>query len=586
MTVSETIKKQIGEALTKLGLLEVPAPSEVEVELAKDMAHGDYASNVALILGKQLGKDPKELAEQICKEIGSDAQGYIERCEVAGAGFINFWLSEKFYADTLKDALGENPTSPRLRGARFGWASELRGKKVMIEFSQANPFKQLHIGHFVGTVLGECYARLHEASGASVLRANYQGDVGVHVACSLYGMREMRETLPNEGAELTEKTEFLGKAYAFGAKQYKESPDIKSEIDEINKKLYQKSDQELNELYEMGKRWSLAHFDTIYKRLGTRFDHLFFESEMAPKGLEVIAAHREVFEDSEGAVVFHAEKYGLHTRVFISSAGLPVYEAKELGLNKHKFDVAPLDLSIVDTGNEINDYFKVLMKVMELTIPEVAKRTKHVSHGMLRLSTGKMSSRTGNVITGESVMNDAVANLPPSEISLEDKDVIAIGAIKYSILKQAPGRDIIFDMEKSLSLEGDSGPYIQYAYTRAQSVLLKAQAPKFKVQTNPNLQNLNDSEKKLMRLIGRFPEIVNEAQKLLAPQVVCTYLIELAGEFHHFYATTRIADPSTELGAGANVGEIRTRRLALTAALAQTIQNGLWILGIGTVDKM
>ena len=581
--ISKTIKTQIEEALSKLGLGNERQASGKSgslpfvVELTKDMAHGDYTTNVALQIAGRTGGKSLEIAKQIVKEIGSDADGCIDtsKTSVAGAGFINFWLSDKFYADTLKDALEENPTSHlavlELRGARFGWNNELRGKKVMVEYAQPNPFKQFHIGHLMGTIMGECYARLHEAMGASVLRANYQGDIGLHVAYAIYGMREMRETLPEETDSLSEKAEFLGKAYAFGATQYKNNPELKIEIDELNKKLYQKNDSELNELYDTGRRWSLEYFDLMYKRLGTRFDHSFFESEMAPIGMEVVAAHREVFKDSDGAVIFPGEEHNLHARVFINSQGLPTYETKELGLNKHKFDLVPLDLSIVETANEINDYFRVLLKVMELIMPEVAKRTKHVSHGMLRLPTGKMSSRTGDVITAEALLNEA-------KDKVKGIDEVAVGALKYSILKQAPGRDIIFDMEKSLSLEGDSGPYIQYAYTRAKNVLAKAnfQFSLSNFQSNLNFQDPNET--KLLRMIGRFPEIVSEAQRNLAPQLVCTYLIELAGEFHHFYATNRIADAENSEG--------KERRLALTTALAQTIQNGLWLLGISTVEKM
>ncbi len=183
-------------------------------------------------------------------------------------------------------------------------------------------------------------------------------------------------------------------------------------------------------------------------------------------------------------MIFRGEQYGLHTRVFINSQGIPVYEGKELGLNRIKFDLYHPDLSIIITGNEIVDYFKVLMKAMELTIPDVAASTRHVPHGMLRLPSGKMSSRTGDVITAESLLDQVKAKLAErvsaraDELSPDEREAateaIAIGAIKYSILKQSPGQDIIFDFDKSLSVEGDSGPYVQYAYARLKSILRKA----------------------------------------------------------------------------------------------------------------
>ena len=240
----------------------------------------------------------------------------------------------------------------------------------------------------------------------------------------------------------------------------------------------------MNKLYDAGRAWSLAYFETVYKRLGTKFDEYFFESEMGKEGLAVIAQHKDVFEVSEGATVFRGEQYGLHTRVFVTAKGLPTYEAKEIGLNKVKFERYPLDLSIILTGGEIIDYFKVLMKAMELALPNVAAKTRHVPHGMLRLPSGKMSSRTGDVITAESLLdqikvklqeraNDRSDDLNPDERGAAT-EAIAVGAIKYSILKQSPGQDIVFDFDKSLSVEGDSGPYIQYAYARLRSILRKA----------------------------------------------------------------------------------------------------------------
>ena len=540
------------------------------VELAKDMAHGDYASNVALILGKQLGRPPLEIAQEIVKNLQADAEGYIEMSKTSAVapGFVNFWLSEKFYADTLKETFEKKD--------KFGWGGELRGKKIMVEYTDPNAFKPFHVGHLMSNAIGESVSRLFEASGATVRRMNYLSDVGLNLAMAVWGMKQMQETLPDEGASLNDKTQFLGKAYVFGVAEHGKSDDVKQEVEKINKQIYTKEPGEILDLYQLGRTWSLDHFDDLYKRLGSHFDYIVPESEVAEAGLEVIREHRALFTDSEGAVVFVGEPFGLHTRVFINSHGLPTYEAKELGLTKKKLELFAPDTSVVLTGNEQNDYFKVVMKAIDLCFPEFEGKTKHIGHGMLRFASGKMSSRKGNVITGEELIAEAIEKSRGNE-------VVGMGAIKYSILKQAPGRDIIFDIEKSLSLEGDSGPYIQYAYTRAKNVLAKVGEAIH--DSRFTIHDLNESEGKLMRMIGRLPEIISEAQKNLAPQLVCTYLIELAGEFHHFYATNRIADPSSELGAGA-VGETRERRLALTAALAQTIQNGLWILGILTVEKM
>ena len=206
----------------------------------------------------------------------------------------------------------------------------------------------------------------------------------------------------------------------------------------------------------------------------------------------------------------------------------------------------------------------------------MAGKTKHMSHGMLRLSSGKMSSRTGNVITGETLITDVEKIAQEKNPDPKVASAVAIGAIKYSILRQAPSKDIIFDFEKSLSLEGDSGPYLQYAYARARSVLAKAN---FSAQGGPSSDwQFSNEEKKIMRLIARLPEILAKAREELAPQFVCTYLIELAGAWNSYYASNKIIDEDDKATTQA--------RLALTVAIAQTLANGLWTLGIPALNRM
>jgi len=222
----------------------------------------------------------------------------------------------------------------------------------------------------------------------------------------------------------------------------------------------------------------------LYKILGTKFDYYFLESQMADIGREIVNANMGIFEESDGAIVFKAEKYDprLHTRVFITRNNLPTYEAKELGLTMEKFKTVPsMDLSIVETAVEQAEYMKVVTKAISLIHPEYANKMKHITHGMMRFASGKMGSRKGNVITGESLIQDMTALV---QEKLKDRDwnddekkkvaeMVGVAALKYSILKQGIGGDIIYDFEKSISFEGDSGPYLQYSYARANSVLEK-----------------------------------------------------------------------------------------------------------------
>jgi arginyl-tRNA synthetase len=324
----------------------------------------------------------------------------------------------------------------------------------------------------------------------------------------------------------------------------------------------------------------------MYKILGTKFDHFFFESETGVFGRDLVEQNIEngIFEKSEGAVIFKGEKYGLHTRVFINSEGLPTYEAKDLGLSKIKFDKLAYDKSIVVTANEQNDYFKVLLKAMSLIYPDLAEKTTHLSHGMLRLPSGKMSSRTGKVVTAISLLHDIEKRIMEkmeerSIDKLEKKQIaekIAVGALKYSILRQVTGKDIIFDFDKSLSFEGDSGPYLQYAYTRAMSVMNKVSFGK-KVLNFVYVGKTPDEAYELEKKLYVFPEIVSRSAEEYSPNFIATYLIELASSFNNFYANEKILDKSDQYS---------LYKISLTKAFSIVMKNGLKLLGIDTVEKM
>ena len=398
----------------------------------------------------------------------------------------------------------------------------------------------------MGNVIGESLSRLFEPTGAAVSRANYQGDVGVHVAKAIWGK--------------TQKPELLwGEAYVYGDGEYDAH---KEEIDTLNKTIYEKSDAAVNKLYDEGRTESLKHFEEIYKALGTKFVYYFFESETGPKGVEIVRKHPEVFEESEGAVVFKGEQYGLHTRVFINSKGLPTYEAKELGLAEIKQQKGSFDLSITITAHEISEYFKVVRKAAELVFPNLEGRMLARFHGFLRLTTGKMSSRKGNVITGESLLHYLTKEA-------RGRQDVAVGAIKYVLLKSGMAKDIIFDPEKSLSLEGDSGPYLQYALVRARALLRKASGATVTEFVTPQ-------SKTLERVLVHYSDAVARAAKEMEPHYVTTYLTELAAEFNSWYAAERaIID-----------GTIASYTLGLVKVVEHTLSQGLNLLGIPTPEEM
>lgn len=529
-----------------------------------DFSFGDYTTNIALIASKVVGENPKTLADTIAKEIEQVQSPLIQSVSVAGPGFINITLSNKAYSDVLSDCIS--------REQLFGTNNFLEGAKTIVEYTDPNPFKEFHLGHLMSNTIGESIARIVEANGAEVKRACYSGDKGMHVA------RAVAHAL-KEGI-VWESVKDVARSYAEGSKKVKDDPDFLAYVTEINKKIYDESDEEINALYQKGRTMTLEYFETIYQTLGTAFDYYFFESVTGNFGKEVVLSHTpSIFEKSEEAIVYRGEARdpSLHTRVFINKEGLPTYEAKELGLAKVKYETYPYDASIVITGNEVDDYFRVLLRAMKEVFPDLEKKTKHLSHGMLRLPTGKMSSRTGDVITAESVISDAEEKA--KEVAKDKKSddeklplQIAVGAIKFSILKQAPGRDIIFDMNTSISFEGDSGPYLQY--TRARILSIEEKAREQGIQKEIALDWQYDT---LPRMILRFPDIVKRAGEEYAPHYIVTYLLQLASSFNAFYASSHILEGDTE---------VSRMRLLIASATGQVIENGLTLLGIPVPKKM
>src|SRR3989344_5911539 len=307
MTIANTLKQKIADAASI-------SVEEVSLEHPADLKNGDYSSGVALQYAKQVGVAPRALAEKIVAALGTIAG--VARVEVAGAGFINFYLAPAALAEAVETAHTED---------MWGSNVTLAGKKILVEYTDPNPFKEFHIGHLMSNAIGESIARLLQFSGAEVKRANYQGDVGPHVAKAVWAVKTGKVA----GGS-------WGDAYIVGNKAYETDEVAKKEIDEVNAQVYSRSDSLINSIYDTGREASLKHFEDLYEILGTKFDHYFFESETAQRGLKLVRAHPEVFEESDGAVVYKGEQDGLHTRVFVTSKGLPTYETKDLGLAELK----------------------------------------------------------------------------------------------------------------------------------------------------------------------------------------------------------------------------------------------------------
>lgn len=608
----EKIRQLVAGVIKKLYGLD----GEINVVVAPKETGADFASNVAMSLAKTLKKNPFEIAEEIGVELKQSEN--LDRVEVARPGFINMKLGEKFYKSEL-----EKYQKDFLKNIS---QDEYLNRKVICEFSDPNPFKILHVGHLYTSMVGDAISRLIEFAGGKVIRANFGGDVGLHVAKNMYALLRRFDEI-KEVMSLTEKAELMAQTYVEGSTAYEEDEAARGEIVEINKKIYElaaagegviaeleelavdedEKDQKdiqrelrLAEVYFWGRTASYQYFEDFYQKIGVKFDRYYPESTVAGKGLEVVTRElgNGIYEKSDGAVVFKGEKYGLHTRVFINKNGLPTYEAKDIGLIFTKWEDYHFDKSVIITGNDIVDYMKVVLKSVEQYAPELSERTLHITHGQVKLpGKEKMSSRKGNFLKAVDVVE-----MIRDELRLMQKEIgtrrdgetsemadnkrlrdevdpkILYGAIRYAFLKYKVGGDIVFDVKDSVSMTGNSGPYLQYSAVRAQKVLgkiLESGAVKTNKKVVQKKWQLGEYEKSLIKKLIQYQEVVRESIKELSPSKVCTYVYEIAQEFSRFYENVQVVGSDFE-----------TERGEIVLAYLKVLTHGLGLLGIEVPERM
>lgn len=537
---------------------------EVEIGLAptletsgEDGFRADIATNAAMKLAGMLKKEgksdfnnkPVEIAEKLKRgflEIVENKESELAgvRIAVAGPGFLNFMLPDDYYCEVVQKLC--------TGFADFVKCEEYKNKNVVAEFSDPNPFKVLHVGHLYTSVVGESISRLLEFAGGRVHRVNFGGDVGLHVAKTIF-------VLLKDNVEITD-IEDIARAYVEGTRAYDEDDDAKVEITQLNKKIYQINKENIREgkiaeLYWKGRELSYKYFEQFYEKINVKFEKFYPESSVAERGVLEVQKHTPgVYSRSDGAVIFSGEKFGLHTRVFINSEGLPTYEAKDVGLLFNKYDDYDFDESIVITGNEQTEYMKVVLKSIEQYAPDLVQKTRHLTHGMVRLpGNEKMSSRKGNFIKAADVL-----------------EMAPIDAIRYSFLKYRMGGDIEFNAEESVSMTGNSGVYLQYSAVRAKKILRGA-----KLSEKVNEKGLEEFEMALVKKFIQYPSMLEGAVKELAPYMVCTYLFELAQTFSRFYENCRV------------VGDGREKlRIKIVYAFYEIMEHGLKLLGIEVPEEM
>ena len=614
----EQIKETLKQAIKNLYNLDF----DPEITPAPENIDADYSSNAPLKLAKELHKPPMQIAEEIkiefegFKTVSRNSYENFEATEprdggregarsknlqinLSAPGFLNFKLADDFLTGQI-NKLNED-------FVREIASDKFTGKTVICEFSDPNPFKVLHVGHLYTSIVGDSISKLFEYAGAKVIRANFGGDVGLHVAKTMYAL----EKKPIENLTI----EDIAKCYVEGTTAYEDDENAKTEITKLNKEIYKINaenlhDSKLAELYWKGRELSYEYFDNFYASIGVKFDKYYPESTVANLGLEKVKEQLEkgIYKISDGAVIFDGEKFGLHTRVFINKEGVPTYEAKDVGLIFTKWDDYHFDKSVVITGSEQLEYMKVVLKSVEQYAPELVEKTSHLTHGLVKLpGNEKMSSRKGNFLKAVDVIDAVKAELKSAYDSSDEK--VSLAATKYAFLKYKMGGNIIFDPKESVKMTGNSGPYLLYSAVRAKKILAKSDMAGVAVVSNrrgvrrlasrgvapaargdgpagrapemettdrtPAERELQMSEKALMRKILEYKNVLAEAVSEMAPHKVANYLYELAQEFSRFYETCPVVGCTCE-----------AERCKLVKIYLETITHGLNILGINIPEEM
>ena len=559
----QEIKNQLKQAIKKLYNINF----DPEISVAPANVDADYSSNAPLKLAKELHKAPMEIAEEL--GIGTPSQ----------PGFINFTLPD----EVLDNSINNLDLS----------CNDFAGKTVICEFSDPNPFKVLHVGHLYTSIVGDSISRLYEYAGAKVIRANFGGDVGLHVAKTIYALEKTDLTDP--------KIEDIANCYIKGTAAYEDDEAAKAEITKLNKEIYKINHDDIHgtklaDLYWHGREVSYEYFKDFYASIGVKFDKYYPESTVADLGLAKVKEQLEkgVYEMSNGAVIFDGDKFGLHTRVFINKEGIPTYEAKDVGLIFTKWADYHFDKSVVITASEQLEYMKVVLKSVEQYAPELVEKTSHLTHGLVKLpGNKKMSSRKGNFLKAVDVLDMVKDELKAEYDSTDEK--ISLAATKYAFLKYKMGGNIIFDPKESVKMTGNSGPYLLYSCVRAKKILANVRAQDKGLETvsrepyeasevteprnggreGTGSRDFCPSERSLVKKLLEYKDVLAEAVKEMAPHKVANFLYELAQEFSRFYENCPVAGSDQE-----------SERAKLVEKYLQVMTHGLNILGIEIPEEM
>jgi arginyl-tRNA synthetase len=555
---------------------------EILVERPKEKARGDYATNVAMALAKRFGQSPMKAANLLCDRLRKDnlfqgkgrAKGKVfGKVEAVPPGFINFFLPQKVLLSDLAKILKEK--------GKYGRSKTGKGKTIIIDYSSVNIAKPFGIGHLRSTIIGQAIYNLYEFLGYKTIGDNHIGDWGTQFGKLICAVKKWG----NEKKIAEDPVKNLVGLYVKFHKEAEKNPQLEEEGRKWFKKLEQ-GDKEARILWKKCVKWSLKEFERVYKILGVKIDLALGESFYEPMLKDIVkeALDKKIAIKSRGAVIIPYPRDVLPPLMIRKSDGATLYSTRDLAAIKYRRKRFKPYKIIYEVGADQTLYFKQLFWAAELLGWGKREDYIHIAHGMMRLAAGRMRTRKGEIILLEDVLKEAserakrIVEEKNPKIGAKKKEkiaeIIGIGAVKYNNLSRRPLVDIVFKWDNALSLEGNSGPYLQYAYARAKSIIRRSKVKTIKLGKG----EFKEEEIRLLRQLIRFPEIVGQAAETYSPNLVCNYIFGLAQDFNSFYEAVPVLK--------AEDNNLMMARLALVEATAQIIKNGLALLGIKTLERM
>jgi arginyl-tRNA synthetase len=514
-------------------------------------------------------------------------------------GFLNLSLSDSFWINALKQIKETQ---------NFGIKEKTEeSSRIMIEYSSPNTNKPLHLGHIRNNLLGFAVARILEACGNEVVKVNLVNDRGIHICKSMLAWQKWGEGKTPEDLNI-KGDKLVGDFYVKFDQEYKK--EIKSLIeqgkteDEAKEQApliqearemlrkWEAKDKDVVALWKKMNNWVYAGFDVTYKNLGIEFDKIYYESDTFKLGKAIVLEHLEkglLIQKEDKSVWADLTADKLDEKILLRGDGTSVYMTQDLGTAVQRFSDYDIDKHVYVVGNEQDYHFKVLSLILKKMGYDWADHMYHLSYGMVELPSGKMKSREGTVVDADDLIDGMIAtaakaseesgklgDLDENEV-LKVHKMVALGALKYFILKVDPKKNMLFNPEESIDFNGNTGPFIQYTHARIRSLMRKANLGEKLPEFNMNIE-LQEKEQALIQMIGQFPGVVEEAGENMNPGAVANYLYELVKTYNQFYHEHSVLNETDE--------DIRIFRLNLSNQTGQVIKKGMWLLGINVPEQM